>query len=44
MAFPLPHPMRRALELAREANVAVPTLEVKRPTDNHAETVTNNAM
>ena len=28
----------------REANVAVPTLEVKRPTDNHAETVTNNAM
>jgi hypothetical protein len=28
----------------KEANVPVPTLEVKRPTDNQAETVTNNAM
>jgi len=28
----------------REANVAVPTLEVKRPTDNEAAPATNNAM
>ena len=28
----------------RQANVAVPTLEVKRPAENQVEPVTNNAM